>query len=79
MKKTILSIAALSLAIPLSQAKIATAQFEVTATVRYDCSDSKLAQMSAVPAYLAQCKAQEASDLKGATVTREGNTVSIHY
>ncbi|WGS54439.1 hypothetical protein LFL96_25845 [Paraburkholderia sp. D15] len=62
-----------------TQAKIATADLQVTATIHYDCSSDKLEQMKSELAYIRNCQVQQASELKGAVVKQEGNAVSITY
>lgn len=78
MKFLMILLASLTLT-TAAQAKIATAEFQVTATIHYDCSSDKLEQMKSEPAYIRNCQVQQASELIGAVVKQEGNTVSITY
>lgn len=78
MKFLTLLFAALTLT-TTAYAKIATADFQVTATIHYDCSSDKLEQMKSEAAYVKNCQLQEANQLKGAVVKQEGNTISITY
>jgi len=78
MKFLIIILASLILTIA-AQAKIAPVEFQVTATIHYDCSSDKLEQMKTEPAYIRNCQVQQASELNGAVVKQEGNAVSITY
>ncbi|HVI39698.1 MAG TPA: hypothetical protein VM577_03485 [Anaerovoracaceae bacterium] len=51
----------------------------VTATIKYDCSSSKLEEMKSVPAYAVQCSLQQNDLLKNARISTVGNVMTIEY
>lgn len=76
--KYLLAILFASIAVSTHAAQV-QASITVTATIKYDCSSSKLEEMKNVPAYAVQCSFQKNDLLKNARISTVGNVMTIEY